>query len=233
MSNLEMEKKEKIDLFSLIKKYKILFIIAAFIVLFLIAFNMGNSAAMVDLEKEKVSYDELVSEISNKEKDLSNLSDKLEAKKTELNTLETKFDERQTEFNEVNALVEEKSSIEYEIAALEGKVKEKQTEINSMDAGIKEKKAEFASISGQIQEKQEAPKQLPAGQFIVGKDIPSGRYKAVPAGGSGNFVVYSSSGGLKVNTILGGSYGEPEYVFYAEEGDMIELSTSAKFIPVE
>jgi peptidoglycan hydrolase CwlO-like protein len=240
MSNLEIEKKNKIDLFSFIKKYKILFIIGAFIILFLIAFNMGNSAAMVELEKEKVSYDELVSriadrelELTSKNKTLDGLEKDLFTKTEELTSAEKQVDEKRDIIEEATAIVNDKENKLNEIKELQSQISSKEAELNQLNSDIKTKETKLASVTGQIQEKEDAPKTLSAGNFMVGNDLPASRYKAVPAGGSGNFVVYSSGGNLKVNTILGGKYGEPEYIFYAEEGDMIELSTSAKFIPVE
>jgi hypothetical protein len=45
--------------------------------------------------------------------------------------------------------------------------------------------------------------------------------------------VYSSGGDLKVNQILGTSFGEPEHIFFAENGDKIETNIRVKLTPVE
>jgi hypothetical protein len=59
------------------------------------------------------------------------------------------------------------------------------------------------------------------------------RYSASAAGQSGNFVVYSSFGDLKVNQILGSDYGVSEHIFFADEGDIIESTMPTVLTPVE
>ncbi|MFC0906371.1 hypothetical protein ACFHWD_16980 [Clostridium sp. MT-14] len=66
---------------------------------------------------------------------------------------------------------------------------------------------------------------LYSGVWKAGEDIAVGRYKAVPASGSGNFVVYDKSGMPKVNEILGGSAGGVnEVTFDVEEGDIVNIA---------
>ncbi|QHS24564.1 hypothetical protein GWK91_12710 [Virgibacillus sp. MSP4-1] len=72
---------------------------------------------------------------------------------------------------------------------------------------------------------------LSAGQYFVGQDFPSGRYKAQ---GSSNFFVYDSGGSNIVNTILGGgSVGRGDYVFFAEDGYYVESSAPVTLVPVQ
>ncbi|PKH10156.1 hypothetical protein CXF70_11425 [Planomicrobium sp. MB-3u-38] len=84
-----------------------------------------------------------------------------------------------------------------------------------------------------IKEKDEEPIQLSAGTFIVGQDVPPGRYKAEPVGRGSNFQTYDDSGSIDVNTILGGTYGEAEYIFYVFDGYIIENHSTATLTPVE
>jgi hypothetical protein len=87
--------------------------------------------------------------------------------------------------------------------------------------------------------KKEAPKStkpvtLGSGEYIVGKDVPTGRYKA---SGSSNLMVYGQGGkkggNIKVNTILGnGDVGSGDYTFWAEDGDLIETHAKLKLTPV-
>jgi hypothetical protein len=235
MSNLEIEEKNKLNFLSVIKKYKIIIFIAAAIIFFLVAFNIGISSAKINLEKEKVSYDELVSKISAKEKELLNINEKSEAKTTELASLEDKFDDRKQEFDEAIKLTENKNDIIREITSLSGELSAKKTEIETVNAEIETKKGELASVTGQIQEKKEAPKQLPAGQLLVGKDIPEGRYKITPIGRGSNFVVYDASGSLVTNTILSSvpDHGVSEYVTILSDGEIIDSSTPAKYTPIK
>jgi peptidoglycan hydrolase CwlO-like protein len=225
---METEKVQKKE-FNFLKSKKVLFITGIIILLF-ISFGIGSSAAKVTLDEEKVSYDELVGKINERKKELSNLH---EHHKKQVAQLEEKLTDKKTQVDEALELVEKRDDIASEISTLTSTITSKKAEITNLDSVIAGKKEELATIEGGIKEKKEAPKVLSAGQFLVGKDIPAGRYKAVANGGSGNFVVYSSSGALSVNTILGGRIGESEYVFYAQDGDLMELSTSVKFIGVE
>lgn len=67
---------------------------------------------------------------------------------------------------------------------------------------------------------------LPSGSFEVGLDISPGTYIASATSGSGNFVVYSSSGRLKTNEILGiGDYAISKVKVSLETGDTILISS--------
>ncbi|MYL62130.1 hypothetical protein GLW07_02045 [Bacillus hwajinpoensis] len=82
--------------------------------------------------------------------------------------------------------------------------------------------------------KNEEPIKLTAGQYIVGSDIPEGRYQVTNIGEGTNFFVYDPSGLPKVNTILGDSIvGTGDFVFFTSDGDMIETLGPVKLIPVE
>ncbi len=66
---------------------------------------------------------------------------------------------------------------------------------------------------------------LPAGYFIAGIDIPTGSYVATTPSGSGNFSIYSSSGSLKTNEILGDSeYAVKQVKVNLNNGDIISIS---------
>lgn len=53
---------------------------------------------------------------------------------------------------------------------------------------------------------------MPAGNFVVGTDVPAGRYKIEPNGGSGNYFVNE----YKTNIILGvgDSFQLSEYIIH-------------------
>jgi chromosome segregation ATPase len=145
-------------------------------------YNIGNGSAKVELDREKVNYDQLVKTIKTKEKEVSAVEKKLDA-------IDKQYSDKKTEFDEAVKVVNNKKSVEDEIVKLDGTLKSKQGEVAKLDADIGTKQGELASVIGQIKEKKSAPIVLPAGQFVVGKDIPSGRYKSVPARGNGNFFV--------------------------------------------
>ena len=68
-------------------------------------------------------------------------------------------------------------------------------------------------------------------QYIVGKEIPKGTYKATANSGYGDFIVYGQSGENKVNIILGEN-NVSEQEFIAEEGDTIFTAVDATLTPV-
>jgi hypothetical protein len=66
---------------------------------------------------------------------------------------------------------------------------------------------------------------LPAGWFLAGIDIPAGTYTATSPAGSGNFIIYSDSGLIKTNEILGDSeYGVTQVRVSLNDGDLINIS---------
>lgn len=74
---------------------------------------------------------------------------------------------------------------------------------------------------------------LGAGTFTVGEDIKPGRYE-ISANQFGNFTIYSESGSLLTNELLGGDqYGINSYVTTLSSGDKIEISgiSETHFLP--
>jgi multidrug efflux pump subunit AcrA (membrane-fusion protein) len=202
---------------SKVKGKKFWWKVAAWIVGISIVFSLGSNSASVDLGKEKVKLDKLTSMVKDKQ--------------SKLDAINNEYKSKLAEFEVAKKVVADKTSAENQIAELNKQIDSKKGEITGLDSQIKSKNDQLASLTGQIQAKNEAPKVLPAGMFVVGKDIPAGRYKAVPNGGNGNFFVNK---GAKVNIMLGsGKFYQSEYVFQASNGDEIELTLSAKFIPVE
>lgn len=73
---------------------------------------------------------------------------------------------------------------------------------------------------------------LSTGFFLVDQDVATGRYVVTPVG-SGNFMVFDSSGASKVNEILGGDTGVANVTVDIAKGDIIQISglTDATFTP--
>ncbi|MBU5305179.1 hypothetical protein [Eubacterium callanderi] len=65
---------------------------------------------------------------------------------------------------------------------------------------------------------------LGSGLYLVGRDIPAGSYDASATSGSGNFIIYSSSGTLKTNEILGGDYGVSRVKVDLKDNDIVTIS---------
>lgn len=114
--------------------------------------------------------------------------------------------------------------IQNNIKTLENKQEELTKEKETLESQIASLKQDVIKIKGE-------PKTYPAGQLTAGVDVPIGKYKIY--GGKSNFQVYSSSGRLQVNIILGGSYGVDEYIYTFKTDDKIEASSSFKLIEIE
>lgn len=106
---------------------------------------------------------------------------------------------------------------------------------DSYDSELSSDQAVLDSITSQADAMKKSltqngkPITLPAGKFVVGKDIPSGRYNVT---GTSNFMV---DGSTDVNTILKGpdcTIGVSEYVCTLSDGDSIDAHGSDTFTPV-
>ncbi|MGM0777964.1 MAG: hypothetical protein ACQEXE_16515 [Bacillota bacterium] len=205
--------------------------LAGVVILCGVFYFIGSHTAKAELNGKKVSLEEFVKEIEAREVLLGELKNKTESWTKEVADIQKELQEAEKEKNEALTIIENKSRTEEEMKELQKQVEKSNTELSDLTEEIKAKKAELAAAEGKIIEKKQEPKILPAGYFTVGKDLPAGRYKVVAQSGFGNFFVNSGS---TVNIILGDAeIGVMEYVFYADEGDEIELTLAAKFIPVE
>ncbi|ARI79134.1 hypothetical protein HM131_06125 [Halobacillus mangrovi] len=107
-----------------------------------------------------------------------------------------------------------------------------ENEVKALQSQVDEKKKEMDRLTGELKKAKDEPRTLIAGQYVVGKDLPAGRYQVTNIGDGTNFFVYDSSGYPTVNTILGEDfYGD--YVFFTDDGDQIETHGKVKLIPVE
>lgn len=233
-----MEKRK--ELTQKILKSKWTWLVAGLLFVLGLGYGMGNTNAAVPLGEKKVTYEEIEKEIATKESELAAVITEIEAKEDELGHTNSKNDDvldeikkNQAKFDEAMEISEKKDDLLAEIKKAEGQLSSKKEELSSLDSQIASKNDELATVGQLIKEKDEEPVQLSAGTFIVGQDVPPGRYKAEPVGRGSNFAVYSDTGDLEVNTILGGSYGEAEYIFYAFDGYIIESRSTASLTPVE
>ena len=199
---------------------------------------LGNKLTKSMIGQEKLTYDEVVQEIEvkeqqldEKEKQLDDIETDIEVARSNYQSYSEDLQEISAEYDEVQGIISEKSTLLEEKEKVQNEIDKLKKTKNDLDTSISDKKSELSSLTGKVEKAKGQPKILSAGKFTVGKDIPAGRYKAVPNGGLGNFFVNS---GRDVNVILGaGDFGEPEYVFDVQSGDIIEITTSVKFIPIE
>ena len=114
---------------------------------------------------------------------------------------------------------------------LDNEIADKSAKLEQLNTDVGLKQAELDSLTGEVTKAKSAPKTLSAGQFIVGTDLPAGRYNV---SGSSNFIVYGATGRLKVNTILGSSIvGNGDYVCTLTDGDQMELGAKTTFTPIQ
>lgn len=111
------------------------------------------------------------------------------------------------------------------------KIAELETDITSLESKKESLNKEIEDLNQEVIRIKGTPKTYPAGHLITGVDVPVGKYKIY--GGNSNFVVRSSSGNLKVNIILGSSYGVNEYIYTFEQGEKIEANSSFSLVEIE
>lgn len=236
----------------------------AMIILVFGTYILGVIAAEGDIDSRKAEYHETVKQIESKQSELTEAEKDISTKQTELKDIEkkitstnTKLDEtkeelksKEAEYNETIKVIESKKQIESEISSLNNTIGNKQSEIKTLDQTIEEKQKTVLEeeekikaadetlnyMKGIIQEAEKARKTLPAGYFLVGKDIPADRYKITTNGTRGsNLFVYNKEGKTVVNTIISSrsGHGVSEYVVALSDGMMIEANDTFLYIPVK
>lgn len=129
----------------------------------------------------------------------------------------------------------EDSEAQKEKEEILAKLEAEENKLNLNISGLQEKEKslneQIEKLNGEVAKAKGQPKTYPAGHLTAGTDIPVGKYKIY--GGNSNFVVYSSTGSLEVNIILGTRFGVEEYIYTFKTGDKIEANSSFKLVEVE
>lgn len=205
------------------------------VILIVIGYGMGSSAAGTKIDGEKVNYEGLIKMIEDSkekleanEKELKSKQDAVKANKEELAKVIGDITKERDNLTLGRELFNKKNDLESEITSSQGKLDGIKTEVASAQV-------QLDGLQSAIKVKKEEPIQLPAGQFVVGKDIKPGRYKVLPVGRGANFMVYDSSGSSVVNTIIysSGDLGVTEYVTILLDGYIIDAHSPFKYLPVE
>lgn len=183
-----------------------------------VGYSQGHADEKARIDGKMVNYEQLVSKIKDTQKEYDDKTDKL-------NQLRSDFTGQENKYNELKDLQSKEEDMKTYVTASQAKY-------DSLKGQIKDAEGTLAKLQGSIVKAEGAPIKLEAGQFVVGKDLPPGRYKASPIGGGSNFAVYSAEGDLKVNTILGDP-DSPTYVFEAVDGDQIENDARAQLTPIK
>lgn len=184
-------------------------------------YKNGKENAQARVDHQLVSYNKLV--------------DLYAEKKSDYQHLVHQYDQKKQEFDQAKALVDQKDQLTQQIHDSKATLSSLGEKVNELNADNDNKQSELSKITGGIKVKKEAPKVLSSGQYIVGKDIPAGRYRATNIGECSNFFVYDESGEAVVNTILGdpSTGGTGDYVFFCDDGNIIQTEAQVKLIPVE
>ena len=154
----------------------------------------------------------------------------------EINNLKAKITDSESMIATKNGNILELSSKVSELsqtdkqAEIQKNIKTLETEVDNLTSQKSQLESEIESLKADVITINGEPKTYPAGQLTAGIDVPIGKFKIY--GGSSNFIVRSSNGSLRVNTILGGNYGVEEYIYTFRSGDKIDAHSSFKLLEV-
>lgn len=195
-------------------------IFAAYITSYNAGYASGKQSVKAKIDGKMITYHSLLKKVHTTKNNL--LSSESKLSKTN-----AKLQSSQSEFSKLKDLQDHKDAMQQAVADSKSKLSDLNSQISSAQAKLN-------NLQGGVQKAAGKPIILGAGRFYVGKDIPAGRYKAVPVGGDENFETYDQNGDGDVITILGNSSGEtPSYVFSVLSGYTIETGAATKFIPVK
>lgn len=205
-------------------------IIVILVLVAVVSYNMGSTSATVVIDDEKVTYEEILSEIEAAQAELKDNNEKVTTSEEAVQKEQDKLDDKEKEVEEALALVENHEELEEDVEKLTKEEKNLKTEKENLASDIKALEKERDELENVITKKQEEPIELIAGVYLVGYDVPEGRYQVTNIGRGTNFFVRGST---RVNTILGEDHGRGDYVFFTSDGDEIETAGPVKLIPVE
>jgi len=215
-------------------KSKKLWIIVGVIVFVFLSYIMGVMTSDNMTKTENGTYTELVEKNAGLKKENEKLVEDIYEKEKLVDKKNDEITYLNNDLTEAREVISDADDKEAQSVKLDSDIDNKKKELDGVKKEVGAKQAELDKITNGIAAKKEAPIVLPAGQYIVGKDVPAGRYKATHVDRGSNFFVYDSSGSAIVNTILGNSaVGSGDYVFFTEEGHVIESRAQVKLIPVE
>lgn len=189
-------------------------------VLLFIGSGIGSSGAKVTIDKKQVTIADLDKEIKSKEAELNKQKDK---NKEVFDTIANK-----------DKLVADTQKAQQNLDAKNKELSDAQGKLDKVSGDLKAKEDKLSTVTADVIKAEGEPKTLGSGEYVVGKDVPAGRYKATPVGKGSNFVVYDENGIAVVNTILGdSSIGSGDYTFFCKNGNIIKTSAQVKLIPVK
>lgn len=215
------------------KKACLIIFIVLILVIFFVGFGIGKSVktnketlkastqAKLDSDTE---YQKLLEDIDGKQQENEDL-------KKEAAKLQKEADDKKDIIKQGQDYETKIEDLKKQISDHEAKVNELTGQVGTLEQTITSKQAELDKLNGDIVTAKGQPISLPSGQFVVGEDVPAGRYRI---SGSSNFVVFTSAGRVYINTILGDSVvGDGDYIGNLQTGQKIENHAPATLTPVE
>ena len=171
---------------------KIVGYVVGAIILIFIGGAFGSSGAEITLNEKVETVTSLDTKIEGKTNKLESISKEYETaegliadidKNTKtLADVEAKLKDTQGVLDA--ELSEGRAKIEADLAIVKTGLENKQKELDDVNAKL-------ASATGQLQKAESEPKTLGAGQYIVGTDVPAGRYTAHATGRGSNSSLYT------------------------------------------
>lgn len=217
-----------------LKSKKVLYIIGVIVLIAIVgvgAYFIGTKSATATIENEVYSLDNIRIKQEGEQKELDNLIVESENKETEISGLQSDLSALNTELKEAQELISTKETIEKEIAQLKTDKESKDSELKIINENIATQNTELERLEHTVIALKKEPREIPAGQFVVGTDLEPGRYRIEPVSGQGNYFV---NGGGDVNIILGNSEWDlSEYVLDLNDGDSIDQTLPVKYTAVE
>ncbi|MED3976093.1 hypothetical protein P4639_22105 [Priestia megaterium] len=192
-----------------------------------LAYQIGNEESMVRISDKTYTYGEILEMTDD-------ANAKLDSIKKEIKEQESKLDGKEKEVSEALEAVKKKDLIEEKNKKAEALLDKKGKELEALYDKVDEKNNELKNVSNDVVEAESAPIELTAGDYIIGDEIPAGRYKATNVGRGTNLIVTDPDTGIpSVNTILGDTegIGRGDYVFNAEEGQKLNTRGAIKLFP--
>ncbi|MEK4871592.1 hypothetical protein [Niallia sp. FSL W8-1348] len=205
----------------LVKRKSTWIVVVIFVIAMVSVYSIGSNNAKVVLNDKKMTIVELEDSIQAKQKEFN-------AVESQVKEINNELSEKQTEIKEGLSAINTLEINRNEASDLIDEIEGKKDEIANLDSQIQQ-------LQGGIKEAKGKAVELPAGKFIVGKDIPENRYKVLPIGRGSNFAVFDENASVIDNTIISSSkgHGVPEYIVYLIDGYIIDAQSPFKYVPVE
>ncbi len=106
--------------------------------------------------------------------------EELNKSKQDLETTKNELEKNKEILGELKEYVSNKEKLDTDYS-------KKSDELNSINTQITSRQAELDKLTGAVTEAKSAPKQFSTGVYIVGEDLPAGKYDIQWVSGSGNF----------------------------------------------